>query len=470
MAVLATVALTMAVFAGGPGAFSYQLLASLGEPAPAGIGFRINDFEPGGINNRGDVLFGNDLGTTSDPSTFYGEGIFLRSQGQESVLARGTAPAPGGGTFAFLFLGPTALNDPGDAALAFTLSTTGSPFDIGAPVGVNSGVYRYSHDNRKVTAVVVPGVTPAPGGGAFAGAFFGPSLNNGGDLVFPGIVPTALGIHLATEPYIGLGVGLFRADKVGRISNVVSPGDPAPGGGRFDFANSPWVNDGGDVAFSGHLAGEEVNAPPVQPPQAQIINALGSVYVKDAASGRIRSIAHAGDPAPGGGVFRQAVSPVMNNRGQVAFLGDLTPPPNANQVVGAFLYSKGEVVSIARPGDLMPGGGHLTTASTITGNQIHINNPGEVVFNAVLDTDVNGDGIPDTGLYEWSNGALRLVARTNTVVPGVGTISVLVMGTIVVPPPPGFVPNSGATSNDRGQVLFGATLSDGRGVLLVATP
>ena len=33
-----------------------------------------------------------------------------------------------------------------------------------------------------------------------------------------------------------------------------------------------------------------------------------------------------------------------------------------------------------------------------------------------------------------------------------------------------FVPNSGATMNDHGQVVFGATLSDGRGVLLVATP
>jgi hypothetical protein len=32
------------------------------------------------------------------------------------------------------------------------------------------------------------------------------------------------------------------------------------------------------------------------------------------------------------------------------------------------------------------------------------------------------------------------------------------------------VPNSGANNNDRGQVVFGATLSDGRGVLLLATP
>jgi len=76
------------------------------------------------------------------------------------------------------------------------------------------------------------------------------------------------------------------------------------------------------------------------------------------------------------------------------------------------------------------------------------------------------------GLFVWSNGPprLRLVARTGTVLPGVGKVDGLVMGVIVIPPPPNFVPNSGAINNDFGQVLFGAMLSGGRGVLLVATP
>jgi hypothetical protein len=41
---------------------------------------------------------------------------------------------------------------------------------------------------------------------------------------------------------------------------------------------------------------------------------------------------------------------------------------------------------------------------------------------------------------------------------------------LVLTPGSAFVHNSGATMNDHGQVVFGATLSDGRGVLLVATP
>ena len=45
-------------------------------------------------------------------------------------------------------------------------------------------------------------------------------------------------------------------------------------------------------------------------------------------AGQIISIAHQGDPAPGGGTFRLAFGPAINNRGDVAFIGDLTPAPD----------------------------------------------------------------------------------------------------------------------------------------------
>jgi hypothetical protein len=99
-----------------------------------------------------------------------------------------------------------------------------------------------------------------------------------------------------------------------------------------------------------------------------------------------------------------------------------------------------------------------------------VNNAGEVVFNAALDTDDDEDGVPDTGLYLFSNGKLGLVARTGTEIPGVGTIARLEMHVPQTNEPSVFVPNSGANNNDRGQVVFGATLTDERGVLLLATP
>ena len=225
------------------------------------------------------------------------------------------------------------------------------------------------------------------------------------------------------------------------------------------------------------MAGEEILPPPDSegnipgfPPPEIAVSCLGSVYVKDGATGKIRSIAHAGDKAPGGGVFRQATSPVVNDSGAIAFLGDLTPPPAASEVTGVYLHRRGVTIAVARPGDKMPGGGQFVTSATIIGWQIDVNNAGEVVFNATLNTK-NKDGVPDTGLYLFSNGKLRLVARTGTEIPGVGKIARLVQLNVPVTNEPSvFVPNSGANNNDRGQVVFGATLTGERGVLLLATP
>jgi hypothetical protein len=72
-------------------------------------------------------------------------------------------------------------------------------------------------------------------------------------------------------------------------------------------------------------------------PLEVLIACLGSVYVKEAGTGKIRSIAHASDPAPGGGVYRQVGGPVINDRGDIVFLGDLTAPPDARQPTGVFL-------------------------------------------------------------------------------------------------------------------------------------
>jgi len=422
-------------------AYTFTLLATLNEPAPGG-GFHINDFEPGALNNRGDFIYGTDLGTSPDPNTFFGEGVFLRQARQASTveLARSTGPAPGGGVFDFLLLGQTALNDQGDAAFAFTLV----PFSTD---GVSSGLYRYSHSTGQVTPVVVSGSpAPPPVGGSFAGVGFNVSLTNRGDLVFNGVLPT--------------GVGVFKADKRNQITSVVSPGDVFPGGGEFvSIGNGgPRIAQGGDVAFTARLAGED--------------SALSSVYVKNARTQEIISVAHAGDREPCGGVFRSAYSPVLNNRSVVVFFGDISQPPDFFQSLGLYRYLRGETVAVACPGDPMPGGGHFVRTSTFTAEQVSINNsgPGEIVFNALLDT-VNGEGVHDTGLYVWSRGSLRLVARTGTIIPGVGTVSQLAMPVITGGPPPiSFLPDSGAINNDRGQVLLGATLTDGRAVLLLATP
>ena len=438
--------------------FAFAPVAFLGDPAPGGGAF-LDVFESNFINNRGDVLFGSNVTANEE------QGIFLLPKRVKTIgeIARVGGPAPGGGVFGVGFGSPNALNDQGDVGFMFLLDP------LSFPIGMNAGVYRYSQRTQALTAVMTPGVTPAPASGAFAGATFGTSLNNAGLLAFGGIVPTDNGVHLADEPYLGFGAAAYTADAEGHISALVEPGDPAPGGGVIDWAVFPQINASRDVAFMGHLSGEECRAESF-PPQAVLMACLGSIYIKDSATGQLRSIAHAGDPAPGGGVYRQAISPKLNDHGDVVFLGDLTPPPTARRVTGVYRHSNGVTVAVARPGDPMPGGGRLVTASNLIGWQISLNNPGAVAFNALLDTDDNGDGVRDTGVFVWSQGVLQLVARSGTVIPGMGEVAHLVMGVLVVIGETGFFPNSGAMINDRGQVIFGATLSDGRGVLLVATP
>jgi hypothetical protein len=447
-----------------PPGYNFTKIATLGDPAPGGPpsgGIFVNDFEPGGLNSQGDMAFGADVSTG-------GEGVFLRPHNRQITgLGRSNGPAPGGGSFdEHGFLGPMGLNDQGDAVFDFLLK------DFMLPFGVNAGSYRYSHTTGKVTQVVIPSMTPAPGfESTFQGVFYQPTINNRGDVVFAGIVKTAQGVHVVPpdgKPYIGLGIGIFQADAKGHIAEVIVPGDAAPGGGKFDYAVEPWVNDGGDVSFIGHIAGEE-SVVAGFPPQADFISALGGLYVKQGGTGKIRTIVHEGDPAPGGGNFRQVFHDVMNSRGDIAFGGDLTPAPDVNQSIGAFVYSSGKITAVARPGDPMPGGGKLVNASIVGGN-VHVNNRGDVAFSGVVDTDVDHDGNDDTGLFQWSDGDLSLIARTGTVIPGVGTVFALASVVIVVPPSPINTTTSGAINNDAGQVLFCATLIDGHVVLLLATP
>ncbi|MDC0683080.1 DUF7453 family protein [Sorangium atrum] len=430
--------------------YVFTALAFLDTPTP-GEGTFVNDFEVGGLNDFGDTAFGADVSTG-------GEGVFLRHRGRILELGRTGGDAPGGGTFSVPFFGPVDLNDRADMVFNYPLE----PFTL--PYGVNAGAYRYSHATRSVTAVVRPGVTPAPGGGKFQGVFFAPTINNRGQHVFAGLVKTAKGFHAEGQPYGGLGIGAYVARPDGDIDPVVVPGDAAPGGGRFDYIVEPWINDRGDVSFIGHIAGEPGPVPGF-PEQSVLINALGSLYVKRA-SGRVRSIVHAGDPAPGGGAFRQVFHDVMNRWGDIAFNGDLTPFPGANEDIGVFVYLDGRVEAVARPGDPMPGGGTLINASLIGGN-IHINDRREVVFSA----HVHDDDLPlVTGLYRWSRGRLSVVARTGTVIPGIGTVDQLDSPQIVIPPPPHFSPAAAAVNNNLGQVAFQALLTDRRGVMLLASP
>jgi hypothetical protein len=320
--------------------YTYTKIAALGETAARGFQY-IFDFEAGQINNRGDAIFVADLST--DGVTDIGEGVFLFSHGEISALALPGQPAPGGGTFSNFGFSPAGINDEGDGAFAI-LTVPPQPIATPAPLGTNAGLFRYSADTKSISAVVLPGVTVVPLDGKFQGVHFATSINNRGDICFTGLIQTTFGL-----PNQDVGMGIFVADKAGHIRKVVIPGDSAPGGGRFDFAEIAWINDRGDVGFGANIAGETSEG--------------DNSYLSKAPSGQIISIAHQGDAAPGGGTFRVPWGPIVNNDHRVLFVGDLssTPaPPLSSQ--GLFLFNGSFTVPVIRPGDALPDGTLVTVS------------------------------------------------------------------------------------------------------------
>jgi hypothetical protein len=420
------------------GSFSFRPVAFLGGPAPGLEGGSFPDeFEAGHINNHGEVIFNADVSTG-------GQGIFLDRQGQLTQIARTGEAAPGGGTFGAGVVDYPPLNERGDAAFIFSLDPTG--FRV-------AGVYRYSAASDTISAVMIPGVTPAPGGGTFLSALCEPELNNQGDIAFSGVIPVpGTGLDGFTQ---GRDIVVARPD--GSLQGVMRPGDAAPGGRLFDYGNEPAMNERGDVVFTGHLAGDPVQNGGV--PVSAFDFSGGGQYLWDATTGHITTLFGQGQVLPasaGGGKVDFTVTGGMNDEGQVLFLGALASRNgvDGSDNYGLFLDSGGHLVGVARPGDAMPGGGNLRSVSYPRGN-VAINERGAVAFLAILDTG-------EQGAYLWSNGQLRLLARSGTDIPGVGRVQSLSFFGETVPP-------YGVKLNDRGQVLFTVKTATS-GALVVATP
>ena len=409
----------------------FEKIATLGEKATDGISFS-KYFVPWGLNNQGDIVFATEALERNG-----GEVIFLsKNAGQRvlSPLARDGDAAPGGGTFEGADAG-IAINDSREVFFAFGLA----PWDTPALMGLGkAGLYRYSPIDGRVSAVVIPGRTPAPGYGVFEGALESGNVTAAGDNVFVGVVRTTVGL----PAFRGLGVAIFSATRGAEIRKLLGPSDRAPGSGSFDWFRNPSMNERGEIAFGAHIAGEEcINIS---------IGCGESIYFRNSSGTSIQSIAHQKEMGPAY-PYAWAWGAVINSRGEIAFMGEVAKP-GLRQARGLFLYSRGTTIPIAEPGDYMPDGRKILTVNPafFTANY-SINSLGEVCFSASLE---NGE----SAFYVYSAGSLYLIAGTNSVIPGAGTLKT-VMG----------FHSMGGILNDRGQVLFWGTLMDGNGVLLLGS-
>lgn len=245
----------------------------------------------------------------------------------------------------------------------------------------------------------------------------------------------------------GLGHGIFLLDRNAHITKVAAPGDPAPSGGTFDFLTNPWINDRGDIAFVGHLRGQECTN------DRDLRSCPMSVFLKSTGEA-IKCLARPGTPSVGT-LLRYAWAPMLNSRGDVVFMGELEARsgiahPKTNY--GIHIYSWDADRPIAVPGDIMPDGRKIAAVNPSRSNRgFSFNNRGDVVFSAALE---NGD----SGMYAYWNEIFHTILATGTVIPDIGTVS--------------GIPNSSieAVLNDRGQILFSTQLSDGKTVLGLASP
>jgi hypothetical protein len=268
------------------------------------------------------------------------------------------------------------------------------------PPGVN-GIFLYSSG---VTTRIVGEGDSAPGGGAFR-SLTSPLLNDSGQVAFLSVRGAA-------------GIFLFSQDGVARL---VSVGDPAPGGGTFRSFSSLSLNSNGHVVFRGDVSGGAAGIFLVagttvtrivttsDPAAKGSLNDAGQVaYVLGQGAvgaylfsqGQVTTLALAGDPAPGGGSFTSFDSPSVNAAGQTAFTGVLS-----TGISGVFLFSEGGVTSVMHPGDGSPDGDTFTYGETPA-----MNAQGQVAFTGRLLNSVGG-------VYLFSQGAIVRIAGQGDVVP-----------------------------------------------------
>jgi len=259
-------------------------------------------------------------------------------------VATSGMPVPGGGTFdRFHVEGQPAITPVNDRRqVAFFATLAHARASEGMFLGDANGIQ-----------VIALSGSAVPGGGKLAGfpEHPVPALNRVGAVAFSASIAEGK----ASE-------GVFVSNKhrlrVIALSGSASSGVP---GGIFTEFQAPALNDSGEVAF---LAGVRRGR-----------DTLEAIYLHRA--GKLRKIAAAGDPAPGGGSFSAFGAPALNNKREVAFAAVID---GGSVTGGIFVASAAETRMLVGAGTPEPYGGIFAQFS----DRVSINSGGSVLFNAIL--------------------------------------------------------------------------------------
>jgi PKD repeat protein len=447
-------------------------IAVTGEPAPGtgGLSFGCIEPWPADLSDSGIVaflgslefLYGafvNDSGdlavhaALNTSTSFPDNGIWTRSAGILSLLAKTGDTAPGAVGLPFSNIGAGGFNN-----LGITTFWASAGDEFGWQAGLWSGT------PGALQSLVFSG-DPAPGTAGLYFADIDTTSAHSDSVAF---------LAQTTDPDPNLSAGIWTVGPAS-VNPVALAGDPAPGtGGRvirafraepgmtpeqtpvegelFSYRFGHFALDqAGDVAFTAY----------VDPLDAADIYSDAGIWVRNAAGLGLAALT--GEIAPGtpSERFLYFNHVNFNASGQVAFAASLDiADPTSDHGIWAGL--PGSLNLIVREGDPAPGTAGETFGSLVMGPSL--NDSGEVAFFARL-SESGADGV----WVATSDGSLSLIAREGE------TIQIKSGDFRSIQSIEPFDGGMGGYSffnvfNGAGQLAFTATFTDGATALLLASP
>jgi hypothetical protein len=365
------------------------------------------------INNQGDVAFIGRFPSSASPQGF-GQGIFVKAaDGSWKVIRDGekavnlTDPLIGfsnplvASNGDLIFIANYGLTTP----LQNVSDQTGAPAATPAATASSYGIFTRTAAGLKNVLRAGMEVPNMPS--HFTG-FSGASLNSKGVIAF-------IGTYVDPD---GRGLFLLEGDK---LQLVVRSGQKTAPGETTVFSEHYYpsaINERGEVAWFSRISGG------------------GGIFVRRP-NGKVEAIALQNTPSPiagGNYIGFGQITPSINNKGEVAFVG-FYDGPEAGRAL--FFKGEGKVEVIAKSGDHIPG----TTYNFTSFNSPVSNSQGDIAF-------IGFYGGRMRGIFLKTAKGIEPVALAEQKVPGAASQDELFNN---------FTPPA---LNDRGEVVFYAQLKN----------